>query len=80
MSMSYNKFDTRSDGMKIQKLIPRGYCHGVVHAIKTIKALDTDKLKQPVTFLGMLIHNKLVNEHFQNKKPSAIYIAKGIFF
>lgn len=65
--MSYNIFDTRSDNMKVQKLVPRGYCHGVVHAIKTIKALDTDKLKQPVTFLGMLIHNKLVNEHFKNK-------------
>ena len=53
--------------MKIQKLVPRGYCHGVVQAIKTIKTLDTQNLKQPITILGMLIHNKLVNEHFQKK-------------
>lgn len=52
--------------MKIQKLVPRGYCHGVVQAIKTIKTLDTQNLKQPITFLGMVIHNKLVNQHFQS--------------
>lgn len=53
--------------MKIQKLVPRGYCHGVVNAIKTIKFLDTKNIKHPITILGMLIHNKSVNAFFENK-------------
>lgn len=66
--MSYNIITKRSDHrMKIQKLVPRGYCHGVVNAIKTIKCLDTKNIKHPITILGMLIHNKSVNAFFENK-------------
>ena len=50
--------------LEIQKLVPRGYCHGVVNAIKMIKQLDFSAHKQPIYLLGMLIHNKKVNDFF----------------
>ncbi|MCF7925590.1 MAG: 4-hydroxy-3-methylbut-2-enyl diphosphate reductase [Candidatus Izimaplasma sp.] len=53
--------------MEIQKLIPRGYCHGVVNAIKMIKQLDLSQQTQPIYLLGMLIHNKKVNDFFAEK-------------
>ncbi|MEC9485808.1 MAG: 4-hydroxy-3-methylbut-2-enyl diphosphate reductase [Candidatus Izemoplasma sp.] len=53
--------------MEIQKLVPRGYCHGVVNAIKMIKQLDFSAKKQPIYLLGMLIHNKKVNDFFADQ-------------
>jgi len=53
--------------MIIEKLKPRGYCHGVVDAIKTIRSLTINDLKQPVYILGMLVHNKEVIKELTDK-------------
>ena len=46
--------------MKIVKIAPRGYCHGVVSAINTISNIDTLSTKKPIYILGMVIHNKQI--------------------
>lgn len=50
--------------MKTIKITPRGYCHGVVGAIRlTQKAAMDEKTKKPIYILGMIVHNEhIVNE------------------
>jgi 4-hydroxy-3-methylbut-2-enyl diphosphate reductase len=51
--------------MKVQALIPRGYCHGVVHAINTLKKLVKDPtIKRPIYVLGMVVHNTKITQDF----------------
>ena len=52
--------------MKIIKITPRGYCHGVVNAINTITNLDHLSMKLPVYILGMVIHNKQMVNSLEN--------------
>jgi len=53
--------------MEIVKLTPRGYCHGVVDAVKTINKLDTTRIPKPIYILGMLVHNKEIINRFKSK-------------
>ncbi len=54
--------------MKINKLTPRGYCHGVVNAIKILEdVVADDSYKRPIHMLGMIIHNKHTIEYFESK-------------
>jgi len=53
--------------MEIIKLTPRGYCHGVVDAVKTINQLDLTNMPKPVYILGMLVHNKEIINNFKNR-------------
>ncbi len=54
--------------MKINKLTPRGYCHGVVNAIKILESvIDDHSYKRPIHMLGMIIHNKHTIEYFEEK-------------
>ncbi len=54
--------------MKIIKLTPRGYCHGVVNAINVLEnVIDDAKYERPIHMLGMIIHNKHTIEYFENK-------------
>lgn len=46
--------------MKITKVTPRGYCKGVVSAIELAKKARIDYPDQPITILGMLVHNQSV--------------------
>jgi len=50
--------------MEVIALTPRGYCHGVVHAIGVLKRLAyDDTVKHPIYVLGMVVHNqKIVND------------------
>lgn len=51
--------------MQVLALTPRGYCHGVVHAIKVLKDLaHDDTVKRPIYVLGMLLHNKKIVDDF----------------
>ena len=50
--------------METIKISPRGYCHGVVNAINTISKLDEKSIKNGITILGMVIHNKQIVNHF----------------
>jgi len=53
--------------MDTVKLTPRGYCHGVVDAVKTINNLDLKTLPKPIYVLGMLVHNKELIKSFDDK-------------
>ena len=48
--------------MEIISVIPRGYCQGVVRAILTAKRTAEQYPDQPVTMLGMIVHNRFVVE------------------
>lgn len=52
--------------MKVTKLTPRGYCHGVVDAMLLAQNAALDKsLPRPIYILGMLVHNQHVTEAFK---------------
>ncbi len=54
--------------MKINKITPRGYCHGVVNAIKTLEnIIDDESYERPIHMLGMIIHNKHTTNYFKDK-------------
>lgn len=53
--------------MEIIKLTPRGYCHGVIDAVKTINKLDQTNIPKPIYILGMLVHNKEIITSFKDK-------------
>lgn len=47
--------------MKVISITPRGYCKGVVKAIKAVKDASRDpKTKKPIYILGYIVHNKHV--------------------
>lgn len=46
--------------MEIIKVIPRGYCQGVVRAILIAKKTVKENPDTPVTMLGMIVHNQFV--------------------
>ncbi len=47
--------------MQVISLTPRGYCHGVVYAIKTVKKIARNPhVKKPIHVLGMIVHNKKI--------------------
>ncbi len=50
--------------MVVVSLTPRGYCHGVVGAIKEMREILNNKsLPRPIYILGRLVHNeKIVND------------------
>lgn len=48
--------------MEVIQITPRGYCHGVVRAIQIAKQCAKDYPDQPITILGMLVHNHYVTE------------------
>lgn len=48
--------------MEIAKVIPSGYCKGVVNAIKIAKETKLNNPDSPVYVLGMLVHNSFVSK------------------
>lgn len=46
--------------MKVKKVIPCGYCKGVVNAIALAKQTKQENINTPVYILGMIVHNKHV--------------------
>ena len=53
--------------MLVKKISPRGYCYGVVDAMKLAQqaALNKD-LPRPIHILGMIVHNAHVTREFEN--------------
>ena len=52
--------------MKVFPISPRGYCHGVVSAIREMRAIAKDQsLPKPITVLGMVVHNKKIVQDFE---------------
>lgn len=48
--------------MNVIKVVPRGYCKGVVRAISIAQQCRAQYPEQPVTVLGMLVHNEYVKK------------------
>ena len=47
--------------MEVVRITPRGYCHGVVEAIRMAKAVGVERgAAEPVTMIGYLVHNEHV--------------------
>lgn len=46
--------------MKVFKVVPRGYCQGVVNAIKIAKSTRLQYPDQPIYILGMIVHNQFI--------------------
>ena len=52
--------------MEIKKVIPSGYCKGVVNAIKMAKQTREDYPDEKIYVLGMLVHNSYVSEELSS--------------
>ncbi|MGL5540880.1 MAG: 4-hydroxy-3-methylbut-2-enyl diphosphate reductase [Erysipelotrichaceae bacterium] len=52
--------------MEIIKVVPRGFCKGVVGAIELAKRTRREYPHEKITILGMLVHNKFVVEALYN--------------
>ena len=48
--------------MEIIKVVPRGYCQGVVRAIDIAKKTAKEYSGRPIHMLGMIVHNRFVVE------------------
>ncbi len=51
--------------MEVVKITPRGYCHGVVEAIRAAKVEGKAGHRQPIHMLGYLVHNTHVTDELQ---------------
>ena len=52
--------------MEVVRITPRGYCHGVVEAIRIAKRVGAERAAgEPVTMLGYLVHNEHVTRELQ---------------
>ncbi|MCL6631513.1 MAG: 4-hydroxy-3-methylbut-2-enyl diphosphate reductase [Alicyclobacillus herbarius] len=52
--------------MKVIRITPRGYCHGVVDAMVLARQAAEDKsLPRPIYILGMIVHNQHVVDAFE---------------
>ena len=46
--------------MEVKRVIPSGYCKGVVNAINIVRKVKEDNKDTPVYVLGMIVHNSYV--------------------
>ncbi|HEV7678081.1 MAG TPA: 4-hydroxy-3-methylbut-2-enyl diphosphate reductase [Candidatus Dormibacteraeota bacterium] len=51
--------------MEVVRITPRGYCHGVVEAIRMAKKVGAEQAGEPVAMLGYLVHNEHVTRELQ---------------
>lgn len=52
-------------GMEIKKVVPSGYCKGVVNAIKLAKDTRNKNPNEKIYVLGMLVHNSYVSKELE---------------
>ncbi len=54
--------------MKVIKITPRGFCPGVVNAIKIVNDVINNPIyPRPITVLGMIVHNRFVVDDLTRK-------------
>ena len=53
--------------MEVVKITPRGYCHGVVEAIRALRVASEQHPDEPVAMLGYLVHNEHVTREFADR-------------
>lgn len=51
--------------MEIKKVVPSGYCKGVINAIKLAKQTRIDYPNEKIYVLGMLVHNSFVSKELE---------------
>ncbi|HVS42670.1 MAG TPA: 4-hydroxy-3-methylbut-2-enyl diphosphate reductase [Candidatus Dormibacteraeota bacterium] len=51
--------------MEVVRITPRGYCHGVVEAIRMAKRVGSESDGEPVSMLGYLVHNEHVTRELE---------------
>jgi 4-hydroxy-3-methylbut-2-enyl diphosphate reductase len=51
--------------MEVLRITPRGYCHGVVDAIRIAKRVGDERRGEPIQMLGHLVHNTHVTDELQ---------------
>lgn len=52
--------------MNVIKITPRGYCHGVVHALNLVSQTIADKSQpRPIYILGQIVHNQNITNAFE---------------
>ena len=59
--------------MNIKKVIPSGYCKGVVNAIKLALKTRQENPDVPVYILGMLVHNDHVSKQLESEGIVTLY-------
>ncbi|HEY2704641.1 MAG TPA: 4-hydroxy-3-methylbut-2-enyl diphosphate reductase [Candidatus Dormibacteraeota bacterium] len=52
--------------MEVVRITPRGYCHGVVEAIRMAKKVGVQSGGEPVSMLGYLVHNEHVTRELED--------------
>ena len=52
--------------MKVFKIVPRGYCKGVVNAIKIAKESKQKYPNDPIYIFGMIVHNQYIVDALDN--------------
>ncbi|MGH7610487.1 MAG: 4-hydroxy-3-methylbut-2-enyl diphosphate reductase [Candidatus Dormibacteria bacterium] len=58
--------------MEVVKIRPRGYCHGVVEAIRALRQTAEEHPGEPVAMLGYLVHNEHVTREFAERGVALI--------
>jgi 4-hydroxy-3-methylbut-2-en-1-yl diphosphate reductase len=59
--------------MDVVRITPRGYCHGVVEAIRIAKRVGAERgAAEPVTMLGYLVHNEHVTRELEESGVTLI--------
>lgn len=53
--------------MEVVKIRPRGYCHGVVEAVRALRQAAEEHEGEPVAMLGYLVHNEHVTREFADR-------------
>lgn len=51
--------------MNIKRVIPSGFCKGVVNAINIVKRTKEDNPNEDIYILGMIVHNSFVNNQMK---------------
>ncbi len=51
--------------MEVIKITPRGYCHGVVHALNLVaQTIRDESIPHPIYILGQIVHNQNITNAF----------------
>ncbi|MGH7643680.1 MAG: 4-hydroxy-3-methylbut-2-enyl diphosphate reductase [Candidatus Dormibacteria bacterium] len=53
--------------MEVVKIKPRGYCHGVVEAVRALRQAAEEHEGESVAMLGYLVHNEHVTREFADR-------------
>lgn len=53
--------------VEVVKIRPRGYCHGVVEAVRALRQAADEHEGEPVAMLGYLVHNEHVTREFAER-------------